>query len=268
LAEPTFDRARFAALLSTRRLGRTLITRAEVESTNDVAWEALAAGEPDGTVVVADAQTRGRGRAGRTWHTAPGQGLALSVLLHSGCDRRQMAALPLVAGLALARALEALGARAELKWPNDLLLGGRKVSGVLAESRRTVEGTDAAVLGVGVNVRQAAGDFPSELARAATSLALAGCETTREVVAAGFLNALEPLVASLQEGDGAAALMAWKARARFWGRRLVVRGTTGDVEGIARDLDAGGALILEREDGARVAVLAGDVEAHRGAERT
>src|SRR5262245_2118052 len=122
-----FDRARFTAALTTRRLGRTLIARAEVESTNDVAWEALTAGTPDGTCVVADVQTRGRGRGGHSWHTAPGRGLALSMLLHQGCDRRQMGIVPLLAGLALARGLESLGARAELKWPNDLLIGARGV---------------------------------------------------------------------------------------------------------------------------------------------
>jgi len=262
LANPTFDRARFVARLATRRLGRSLVARAEVESTNDVAWEALGSGAPDGTAVVADVQTRGRGRAGHAWHTAPGHGLALSVLLHQGCDRRQMGTLPLVAGLALARALEALGARADLKWPNDLLLAGRKVSGILAESRRTFAGTDAAVIGVGVNVSQGQEDFPPELRSLATSLAMEGCRTTREDVAAAFLNALEPLWAEHQEGDRRAALEAWKARATFWGRTLrVTNGAGADVTGIARGLDEYGALILERGTGESVTVLAGDVEA-------
>jgi len=260
LASPGFDRARFAARLATRRLGRSLVARAEAESTNDVAWEALGAGSPDGTVVVADVQTRGRGRAGHSWHTAPGHGLALSVLLHQGCDRRQLGTLPLVAGLALARALETLGARAELKWPNDLLLAGRKVSGILAESRRTFEGTDAAVIGVGVNVGHGPEDFPPELCARATSLAMEGCRATREEVAAEFLNALEPLWAEHQEGDRRAALDAWTARATFWGRTLRVTGGAGDVVGVARGLDDFGALILERDTGERVAIYAGDVE--------
>ncbi|MEO5618348.1 MAG: biotin--[acetyl-CoA-carboxylase] ligase [Candidatus Eisenbacteria bacterium] len=260
LAEPSFDRARFVASLTTRRLGRSLIARAEVESTNDVAWDALGAGAADGTCVVADVQTRGRGRAGHAWHTAPGHGLAISVLMHQGCDRRQLGTLPLVAGLALARGLEMLGARAELKWPNDLLIAGRKVSGILAESRRTVEGTDAAVIGVGVNVSQSPEDFTQELRALATSLAMEGCVTSREAVAAAFLNALEPLWAEHQEGDRRAALEAWKERATFWGRTLRVTGAGRDVTGIARGLDDFGALILERETGEKVTVLAGDVE--------
>ena len=261
MPDSTFDRARFSAALTTRHFGRFLVARAEVESTNDLAWEVLGSGEaPDGAVVVADVQSRGRGRAGHSWHTAPGRGLALSVALHQGCDRRQLGVLPLLAGLALARGLETLGARAELKWPNDLLLDGRKVSGILVESRRTSEGGDAAVIGVGVNVAQAAEDFPPELRSLATSLALAGVATTREQVAAVFLNALEPLWAEFQEGDRRVALAAWKARASFWGRRLRVRGAGGEVEGIARDLDRDGALVLERDGGERVVVHAGDVE--------
>ena len=259
--ESTFDRARFTSALGTHHFGRFLVARAEVESTNDVAWQVLESGEaPDGAVVVADVQTRGRGRAGHSWHTAPGRGLALSIVLHQGCDRRQIGVLPLLAGLALARGLETLGARADLKWPNDLLLDGRKVSGILVEGRRTPEGGDAAVIGVGVNVGQAAEDFPPELRELATSLALGGVGTAREDVAAAFLNALEPLWAEFQEGDRRVVLDAWKARAIFWGRKLRVHGAGGEFEGVARDLDRDGALILEREGGERVTVHAGDVE--------
>ena len=265
--DSAFDRARFQARLATRRLGHSLIARAEVESTNDVAWEALSEGVPDGTCVVADVQTRGRGRGGHSWHTAPGLGLALSVLLHQGCDRRQLGLLPLTAGLALARALERLGTRADLKWPNDLLIAGRKVSGILAESRRTAEGDDAAVLGVGVNVGQTPEDFPDELRARATSLAMESVATSREVVAAEFLNALEPLWAEQQEGDRRVVLTAWRERASFWGRELVVRTPEGVVSGLARGLDDAGALILER-DGRRFTVLAGDVELSAAEDRS
>ena len=95
MADPTFDRRVFERRLTTRRFGRTLIARSETPSTNDLAWDALAAGAPDGTAVVSDTQTHGRGRAGRAWQMAPGKGLALSLLVHQGCERRQAATLPL-----------------------------------------------------------------------------------------------------------------------------------------------------------------------------
>jgi BirA family biotin operon repressor/biotin-[acetyl-CoA-carboxylase] ligase len=258
LAEPTFDRARFESRLTTRHLGRWLVARAEVESTNDVAWDALAGGTPDGTAVVADAQTRGRGRAGRSWHTAPGRGLALSVVLHLGCDPRPSGMLPLVAGLALARALERLGARGQLKWPNDLLIGGRKVAGILCERRRVSSG-DAVVVGVGVNVTSRDTDLPA-LETPATSLALESVETDRETVAAEFANALEPLWDELQEGSRERVLEAWRARASFWGMPVTVRTPSGAVTGVARTLDPDGGLVLTLSSGREAVVIAGDLE--------
>jgi len=260
LAEPAFDRRLFERSLATRRLGRTLIARAETPSTNDLAWEALATGAPDGTVAVADAQPQGRGRAGRTWHLAPGKGLALSLVLHQGCDRRQLGTLPLVAGLALARALERLGVVTTLKWPNDLLVGARKLAGILCESRRLPDGTDVAVIGVGVNVTQQQDDLPADLRGLATSLAMEGCRAPREAVAAAFLNALEPLWAEHQEGGRSAVLDAWRKRAGYWGRHVTVRTPSGRLSGIARDLSPDGGLVLRLESGSDVVALAGDLE--------
>lgn len=265
MAESTFDRARFGARLTTRLLGRNLLARGMVESTNDTAWEALAGGAPEGTVVVADVQTRGRGRAGRRWHTEPGKGLALSVLLPLGCDRGLLGVLPLGVGLALARALERLGVAVELKWPNDLLRGGRKLSGVLCESRGATPRADAgagvvAVIGAGVNVSERRGDFPPEIRERTTSLALEGFALDREAVAAEFLNALEPLWAALEEGGHKEVLDAWRARASFWGTVVQVRTPAGEVRGVARTLDAGGGLVLGLDSGEETTVLAGDVE--------
>lgn len=270
MAEPTFDRTRFAARLHTRRLGRTLIVRGEVGSTNDAAWEALEAGAPDGAVVVADAQTRGRGRAGRRWHLAPGTGLALSLLLSAGPDRRRLATLPLVAGLALALALDGFGLRARLKWPNDLLAGGRKLAGVLAESRRLAspgaDGRDAAVLGVGVNVSATEADFPPELRGRATSLAIEGVDADREGVAAAFLDTLESLWDEHLKGAPSPVLDAWRRRADFWGRAVRVHTPSGALDGLASRLDDDGALVLTLADGRETAVLAGDLELETGGE--
>src|SRR6185295_9116246 len=255
-AESTFDRARFADALHTRRMGHVLFARAAVESTNEVAWELAQGGADDGTCVVADVQTRGRGRQGRSWHTSPGRGLALSLLLHPGCDRAALATAPLVAGLGLARALEGLGVEARLKWPNDLLVGGRKISGVLVESRRTSDGADLVVMGVGVNVSQRPEDFPPELRETATSMAREGAAATREQVAAGFLDALEPLWDEHQEGDPGRVIASWRRRAEFWGRPVTVTTPAGRVVGVARDLDERGGLVIEPEGGATVTVYA------------
>src|SRR5207244_6226445 len=146
------------------------------------------------------------------------------------------------------------------KCPNDLLMSGRKVSGILAEGRRTAEGAECVVMGLGVNVAQAAEDFPPDVRGLATSIALEGRLVTREAVAAAFLNALEPLWDEHQEGDARQALDAWRRRASFWGRRVTVLAPGGRVEGTARDLDERGGLVIEPVSGPPVTVYAGDHE--------
>jgi BirA family biotin operon repressor/biotin-[acetyl-CoA-carboxylase] ligase len=255
-----FHVARFRERLGTHRLGQTLVVRAITDSTNDDAWDALAT-RGDGTAVVALEQARGRGRLGRSWHQAPGKGLALSVALHLGCDVRQAGLIPLAAGLAALRAAHALGVGgARLKWPNDVLVNGKKLAGVLCEVRSTPRG-DAAVIGVGMNVLQSRDDFPETLRDSATSLALEGSDAGLAEAAAAFLTEMEPLWAESQEGDRAAFLAAWSAQAPHWGERLRVRTPTGEVEGVALRLDADGALVLRLASGAETTVLAGDVMA-------
>lgn len=268
MADGRFDRARFTARLATRRLGRALVVRGRTGSSNDDAWEALAAGQPDGVAVVAGEQTAGRGRAGRTWTHVPGRSLAMSVALHLGCDVRQAGVIPLAAGLAVARASRALGVEARLKWPNDVLARGRKLAGVLCELRRLPDGTEAVVIGIGVNVAHAPGDFGPGLRGSATSLAIEGAAgVTPEDAAASCLNQLEPLWDELQEGDRSRVLEAWTAHAAFWGERVTVRTPAGPLEGIARRLEDDGALVLRLDSGAETIVRAGDLEP-TGAERT
>lgn len=255
-----FDRARFTDALATRRLGRALLVRVEAASTNDDAYEALCAGMPDGVTVVAEAQPRGRGRAGRAWTQLPGRGLAMSFALHPGCDARRGGLVPLAAGLAVARAAIASGVRPAIKWPNDVLVGGRKLAGVLCEMRRAPAGGDVVVVGVGLNVRHAAEDFPAELRPSAISLSLAGADVTIEVAAARVLNAFEPLWAELQEGEPAAVTGPWSELAAFWGEPVEARTPSGPVRGVAQRLEDEGGLVLRLEGGTEVTVLAGDLE--------
>jgi BirA family biotin operon repressor/biotin-[acetyl-CoA-carboxylase] ligase len=254
-----FDRVRFSARLGAQRLGQRLVVRDTTASTNDDAWEALGA-LGDGATVIALEQTRGRGRAGRRWEHAPGRGLAMSVALHPGCDVRQAGVIPLAAGLAIVQACHALGAgAARLKWPNDVLAGGAKLAGVLCEMRRAAGGGDAVVVGIGLNVRHAAGDFPEELRGRATSLALEGSDASLEDAAAEVLRRLEPLWNELQEGDRAAVLAEWSRWCAHWGHEVTVRTPSGNVSGTALRLDADGGLVLRTAAGPETTVVAGDV---------
>jgi BirA family biotin operon repressor/biotin-[acetyl-CoA-carboxylase] ligase len=267
-AESGFDRARFEAALTTRVLGRALILRDEAGSTNDVTWEAMTADGADGTTVIAERQPAGRGRAGRRWHLTPHRGLALSVALSSRGDRRETALLPLAAGLALAEALESLGADPELKWPNDVLIRGRKLAGILTESRRLPGRGDTVVVGVGVNVLDTREDLPLELREHTTSLAIEGVRTTREAVAAAFLDAFERRCDGLATGAREALLVAWSSRSRVWGRPVVVHAPTAIIRGVAIRLDPDGGLVVRDADGAETVVLAGDVTLERSGARS
>jgi BirA family biotin operon repressor/biotin-[acetyl-CoA-carboxylase] ligase len=271
-----FDRARFTTRLRTLRLGRTLRVLERTVSTNDDAWDALAgagAGAPRDAAVLALAQTGGRGRAGRAWAQVPGRGLALSVALRLDGDGRAAGVIPLVAGLAVVRTAHALGvAGARLKWPNDVLVRGRKLAGVLCEMRRAGAIPDsgsaaerdpgpgpAVVIGVGLNVRHRRDEFPAELRDTATSLALEGATAGVEDAAGEFLSQLEPLWEEFQAGERAALLAEWSRWCGHWGEWLVARTPAGPVEGIAQRLDGGGGLVLRTATGVETTVLAGDV---------
>jgi BirA family biotin operon repressor/biotin-[acetyl-CoA-carboxylase] ligase len=263
-----FDRTRFTTRLRTHRLGRALRVLERTASTNDDAWDALAA-QGDGAAVVALEQTAGRGRAGRAWTQVPGRGLALSVALRLDGDVRPVGVLPLAAGLAVVRTAHALGVHgARLKWPNDVLVGGRKLAGVLCELRAIRPPADsptqagpgqAVVIGVGLNVRQRRDEFPAELRDTATSLALEGSAAGLEDAAAEFLTRLESLWNELRSGGRSALLAEWSRWCGQWGQWLVVRTPSGPVEGTAQRLDPDGGLVLRTSTGVETTVLAGDV---------
>lgn len=228
-------------------LGRTIEWHAEIRSTQERARE-LAAQGAGPAIVVADHQASGRGRQGRAWVAPAGSSLLASWVL------RPLPADPalfaLLSGVAIARALADLGvADARLKWPNDVQLSGRKVSGSLADAAG-----DALVLGIGINVHQR--DL-GELAPIATSLALEGADIDRLALLARVDRELARIAAAPEERR--AALAEWRARASMLGREVEVRGAGGTpVRGVARELADDGALVLRTASGDQ-RILAGEV---------
>jgi BirA family transcriptional regulator, biotin operon repressor / biotin---[acetyl-CoA-carboxylase] ligase len=224
------------------RLGRPRLHLRATTSTNDRARELAQAGAPHGTLVTAAEQTAGRGRQGRTWTAPPGSALLLSVVL-----RDPPALLPLAGALAVA---EVAGAGAQIKWPNDVLLDGRKVAGILAEGRPQ---DGWAVLGIGLNVALRIEDLPPELHETAGSLGLdpADLEPTLE----RLLDTLERSLAL----DEATLLDAYRARDALRGRE--VSWTTG--RGRAAGIDGEGRLVVELPEGGRTALSAGEVHLER-----
>ena len=166
---------------------RTIVRCGRVESTQPIAFAIAADGAPDRSVVVADSQASGRGRRGRTWHDEPGASLLVSIVLRPTLEPARLPTLSLTAAIAVAEALEgATGLTPRLKWPNDVLVDGRKIAGILLETRLGATGPAVVALGIGVTLRQ--GGFPAELAERATSVRLAnGREVERDTLLSALL---------------------------------------------------------------------------------
>jgi BirA family transcriptional regulator, biotin operon repressor / biotin---[acetyl-CoA-carboxylase] ligase len=223
-------------------LGSPRLHLRATSSTNDRARELAAAGAPHGALVTAEAQSAGRGRQGRTWSAPPGAALLMSLVV-----RDPTPLLPLQAAVAVA---QACGPEAWIKWPNDVLVDERKVSGILAEGRPSERW---AVLGIGVNVAVDPEDFPEELRDRAGTLGRSRADV--EPFLAELLDALHRALAA----ETPALLDAWRARDALAGREITWSGGTGIADGI----DADGRLLVQRPDGTRAALDAGEV--HLGA---
>jgi BirA family biotin operon repressor/biotin-[acetyl-CoA-carboxylase] ligase len=229
-------------------------------STNTVLLRETALAAP--VLLVAGEQTAGRGRRGRRWHSAPGDGLAFSLARVVRRPARELAALALVAGVATARALRALGAPVELKWPNDLVAGGGKLGGILVETRAAGRGT-LAVFGIGINLR-GADDLARRLHRPVAGLDQFIAANEEQVIA----NIATSLMAALDafEAEGfEAAKGEWEAMHAHAGQRLKVRLADGrSVTGIAAGLADDGALQLQTRSGPR-SIRSGRVMSARAA---
>jgi BirA family transcriptional regulator, biotin operon repressor / biotin---[acetyl-CoA-carboxylase] ligase len=231
-------------------------------STNDVAREMARGGAAEGTVVVADEQTSGRGTKGRVWHSARGKGLYVSVVLRPRAA--SMALLPLAAGLAARDAVAAAcGLEAGLRWPNDLVFGGRKLGGILCESAFMGNLPDYAVLGTGLNLSHAEGDFPPELRAEAVSIAAAaGRPLEREGLLAGLLAETARRAAMLERGaPGAEELLADFERCSAYrpGDRIAVRIGDETVRGAYWGLDPDGALVVVAAGGGARRFVAAEI---------
>ncbi len=255
---PAFDENRARALLEARgaSLGRPLAYRTVTGSTNDDAMAAARAAAPHGATFVADEQTSGRGRRGHRWSSAAGESLTFSVLLRPKLSLERLSALTLAVGLAVR---DAVAMRVELdvqvKWPNDVLVGGRKLAGILVESQVTGGALSAVVVGVGLNV--AMRELPDEIQSTATSLALLGAaDLDRETLLVDFLQALERRVRSYERAGLEPMLEDLARHDALEGKRVRIDAISGIVRGIDRD----GALLVEDDAGTRHRVLAGTVE--------
>jgi len=249
--------------LRTTTVGQHLYLFGSVESTNKVLRSLARSGVAEGTVILAEGQSQGRGRLGQPWFSPPGVNLYMSALFRNSLKPREIPVFSFVSSLALADAVKGLGLTPAIKWPNDVLVGGKKVAGSLMDCATRGEAVDFIVLGVGVNVNVELDALHAALGpsgRAATSLAaVAGREVDRNALASDYLNHLDVWVRRYRAEGAASILAAWRQRDILTGRRVEIRGGGPAFDGRVLGVEDDGHLVVQDSKGARHAILTEEI---------
>jgi BirA family biotin operon repressor/biotin-[acetyl-CoA-carboxylase] ligase len=250
-----------SSLGRTRVIGRDIRVFEETTSTNDVVERLARDDVKEGVVVFAEAQTKGRGRLGRKWISPPRKGLWFSVLLRPKLHPLAVTQLTIAAATALFRAIRSqTGLEPGIKWPNDILIRGRKVAGILTELSAEPDAVKHVILGVGVGVNMTTGDFPVELRKHATSLRIEmGEPQNRAALAVAILQELDHDYHRVCSGRFEALADEWEEHCTTLGRRVAIQVGGRRMEGTAESLDAGGALLLRTDHGHLERIIGGDV---------
>ena len=250
-----------ARLPEPRVIGRDIRVFKETASTNDTIEKLARDGAPEGVVVFAESQTRGRGRLGRSWSSPAGKGLWFSVLLRPSLRPPETTRLTVAAATALRRAVRATtGLEPEIKWPNDLLIEGRKVAGILTELHAETDQVRYVILGMGIDVNQVRADFPQALAETATSLKLStGGAVDRASLATRVLLELDHDYARVCDGQFQALAEEWESGCGTLGRTVRIRIGDREFDGRAESLDADGALLVRTQHGRLERITGGDL---------
>ncbi len=252
--------AEIESALTTRWIGRKVLTFACIDSTNTLCRKKGEEGWAEGLLVVADEQTGGKGRRGRSWNTPRGSAIAMSLLLRPEVRPERIAMVTLVAGMALAKACRRLyDLPAEIKWPNDVVIGGKKLSGTLTEMSAQMSMVNYIVVGTGINVNVE--QFPEELSRTATSLYLeTGKKQNRARLLAEVLNLFEGYYEQFLRTEDLSQLQEeYNDLLVSAGKTVRVLDPAGEFEGISQGINAQGELLVETQDGTLRSVYAGEV---------
>lgn len=250
--------------LQTKLIGKTIHYFSEVASTNDLAKEMAAIGAREGTVILAETQTRGKGRFGREWFSPRG-GIWLSTILRPKLSAKDIPKLTLTTSLAVAKTINQLfNLKTEVKWPNDVLINAKKVCGILTEANTREDTTNFVVIGIGINANIELKSLPKQIRENATSLKH---ELKKEIDREQFLRVLlenmEHYYVMLAEGKFNSVLKEWKSLCGFLNSYVEVTSGKEKIEGWAIDVDENGALIIRLQDGTLRKVLSGDVSLAR-----
>jgi BirA family transcriptional regulator, biotin operon repressor / biotin---[acetyl-CoA-carboxylase] ligase len=258
------DRLTVSSLLSklrTDRLGKNIHLYEDVESTQNVAMRLAEEGAPEGALVIAEQQLKGRGRMGRSWISPRGKGIWMSLVLRPDIPMPYAPQLTLLTAVALCRALRRLTSLdIGIKWPNDLLVNGRKISGILLESSAEEDRLKHVIAGVGISVNLDESDYDPEVLSKAVSLKLAaGQEFDRSEIVAAFLLELEQLYALYQNEGFAPIRSLWEALSISLGRRMVLTTPQTVIEGVPIGLSDSGAIVVRLDDGSEMPVFSAEM---------
>ncbi|ADL07649.1 biotin--[acetyl-CoA-carboxylase] ligase [Thermosediminibacter oceani] len=240
-------------------LGRKIYYYPATASTNEEAKKLAGEGAHHGSLVIAEEQTGGKGRMGRVWLSPPRVGIWMSIILRPVIQPYEAPRITMTGAVAAAKAIrERTGVTCHIKWPNDILVEGKKVAGILTEMSADIDGINYVVMGIGINVNN--DDFPGELKEIATSLKIAKGEAQDRLdILTGFLFRFEDYYNCLEAGEFKKILEEWRLLCCNLGRRVRVVGRNFTVEGIALDVDDDGALLVRSENGRVERILSGDV---------
>ena len=258
-----FDVDRFQYLLQTRGLGRPCHYAPVLASTNTSLRVLGQRGGPEGTIVLADAQTAGRGQAGKSWLAPPERNLLVSILLRPAIAPAQAPLISLLAAIAVVDTLRQEGVSCGIKWPNDVLIQGRKVAGILTEMDVHDDAVQFVVVGVGLNVNMPQEDldrYLGEIAPTATSLQVAlAYELSREALLAALMASLERWYDAFNTQGVAAICEAWKVRSLMRQRRIRAKTPDAVWHGVAEGITPAGRLILRQDSGERVVLTSAEI---------
>ncbi len=248
--------------LKTAIIGKAVEVHESLPSTQKTAHIRSNEGAEEGTVVAADKQTAGRGRLNRSWDSIAGKGIWMSIILRPDIPPRQAPQLTLLAAAAVRKGIQkATGITCDIKWPNDLLVDGRKVAGILTELQADPDRVQAVIIGIGINVNHGRGDFPAELQEKAGSLAAEGeVQFNRNRVIARILEELESLYFLFLKEGFAPVKKAWEEGAVSIGRKITATTVTDAITGYAVGITGDGVLLLKDEEGTIHQIYSADIE--------
>ncbi len=242
-------------------IGSEIVFFPIIGSTNTAAAGLAAKGQRHGTVIIADSQTEGRGRRGRTWASPAGKNLYLSVIVRPGIPPRDASILTLMSAVACSSSIRRLSSvPVSIKWPNDLMAGDKKIGGILTEMKADADSIDYAVIGVGINLNLDSYDMPDNIRETATSVMLqTGSPQSRTLYALEIIKSLDCWYTTLLQSGKGPVIDAWKSLSSTIGR--TVTAITGEAKliGLAEGIDDEGLLILRLQDSSVIKINAGDV---------